>query len=387
MALRVSDILKLKGLTGLKLEAGSAGLDRYVASAGILDYEYVTSAPRLTNPLFNEGSFVISSLLFAKDDPSLLLPAVKQLAEAGVSAFAYKSVFYGELPREVTDYADAQGLPVFRFGAGSYFEDIIFEIMDAVQQDDTQVLTDSRIQYILENHLYPAEAADLCRNLSLKFRRYVQAAYLKSRPDQPPLNIQRLLRSYYHSNPLREKVMLGNYEGGLFLLMTASANTSGTFQSIFREYLEVSGIDPAQVFMTFSSIYEAGQKLPECIRECYWTHKAALAEDAPNLHFENSGTWRFLVPLREAPALADFAERYLKPLASRPDLLETAQVWVQTGGDLLQTADILDCHQNTVRYRINRIRELTESEAAGTITDFQLYERLSAALKVRKLSE
>jgi len=82
MALRVSDILKLKGLTGLKLEAGSAGLDRYVASAGILDYEYVTSAPRLTNPLFNEGSFVISSLLFAKDDPSLLLPAVKQLAEA-----------------------------------------------------------------------------------------------------------------------------------------------------------------------------------------------------------------------------------------------------------------------------------------------------------------
>lgn len=387
MALRVSDILKLKGLTGLKLEAGSAGLDRYVASAGILDYEYVTSAPRLTNPLFNEGSFVISSLLFAKDDPALLLPAVKQLAEAGVSAFAYKSVFYEKLPREVTDYADAQGLPVFRFGAGSYFEDIIFEIMDAVQQDDTQVLTDSRIQYILENHLYPAEAADLCRNLSLKFRRYVQAAYLKSRPDQPPLNIQRLLRSYYHSNPLREKVMLGNYEGGLFLLMTASANTSGTFQSIFREYLEVSGIDPAQVFMTFSSIYEAGQKLPECIRECYWTHKAALAEDTPNLQFENSGIWRFLVPLREAPALADFAERYLKPLASRPDLLETAQVWVQTGGDLLQTADMLDCHQNTVRYRINRIRELTESEAAGTITDFQLYERLSAALKVRKLSE
>ena len=68
-------------------------------------------------------------------------------------------------------------------------------------------------------------------------------------------------------------------------------------------------------------------------------------------------------------------------------MLETAQVWVQTGGDLLQTADMLDCHQNTVRYRINRIRELTESEAAGTITDFQLYERLSAALKVRKLSE
>ena len=89
MALRVSDIIKLKGLSGLKLEAGGMGLHRYVASAGILDYEYVTSAPKLTTHLFNDDSFVISSLLFAKDDPSLILPAIRQLVSAGVSAFAY----------------------------------------------------------------------------------------------------------------------------------------------------------------------------------------------------------------------------------------------------------------------------------------------------------
>ncbi len=396
MALRVSDIMKLKGLSGLSLEAGAAGMDRYVASAGILDYEYVSNTEKLANPLFNDGSFVISSLLFAKDDPSLILPAVKQLAADGVSAFAYKSVFYHQLPQEVIDYADSQALPVFRFGAGSYFEDIIFEIMDAVQHDDTQVLTDSRIQYILENHLYPAEAAALCRNLSLKFRRCIQAAYLKARPGQPSLNIQRLLRSYYHSNPLREKVMLGNYEGGLFLLMTASGNAPGTFQSIFREYLEVSGIDPSQVSVTFSSIYDAHHELPECIRECYWAHKAALAEDIAALQFQDSGTWRFLVPLYEQPALAGFAGAYLRPLETRPDLLETARIWIQTGGDLLQTADRLDCHPNTVRYRINRIREMVEpgtmrpdaaAGAAATVTDYQLYERLSAALKVRRLTE
>lgn len=105
------------------------------------------------------------------------------------------------------------------------------------------------------------------------------------------------------------------------------------FQSIFREYMEISGIDP----------------------------------------------------LHEAPAMGDFAENYLKPLEAKADLMETATIWVQTGGDLVQTADRLDCHPNTVRYRINRIRELTEPRS--TVTDFQLYERLSAALKVRKLNE
>ena len=387
MALRVSDIIKLKGLAGLKLEAGGDGLNRYVASAGILDYEYVTTASRLTTHLFNDNSFVISSLLFAKDDPSLILPAIRQLVSAGISAFAYKEVFYHQLPQEVIDYADEHALPLFRFGAGSYFEDIIFEIMDAVQQDDTRILTDSRIQYILENHLTPAESAQLGQNLSLKFRRYIQAAYLKNRPDQPPLNIQRLLRSYYHRNPLREKVMLGNYEGGLLLLMTASGNGKGTFQSIFREYLEVSGIHPEQVTVTFSSIYDAHHNLPACIRECCWAHRAARAEDVPSLHFHEGGTWRFLVPLHEQPALADFAEKYLTPLDAKPDLMETAQVWIATGGDLVKTADKLGCHQNTVRYRLGRIRELTEPSAAQQVTDFQLYERLSAALKVRQLNE
>lgn len=385
MALRVSDIIELKGLSGLKLEAGGGGMFRYVSSAGILDYEYVTTAPRLINPLFNDDSFVISSLLFAKDDPSLILPAIRQLAGAGVSAFAYKDVFFHEMPQEVIDYADEHALPIFRFGSDSFFEDIIFEIMEAVQQDDTQILTENRIQYILENQLNPADAAELERNLSLKFRRFIQAAYLKHLPGKEPLNILRLKRSYYHSNLLREKVMLGTYNDGLLLLMTASGKGQGTFQSIFREYLEISGIDTDTVSTAFSSIYEAHLHLPDCIRECCWAHEAACKEGLPALHFQDSGTWRFLVPLHDDPALAGFAEDYLKPLEAKTDLMETARIWVATGGDLVQTADHLGCHQNTVRYRINRIRELAEPRVQ--ITDFQLYERLSAALKVQQLHE
>ena len=396
MALRVSDIMNLKGLSGLKIEAGREGLFRHVSSAGILDYEYVTSAPKLANPLFNRDSFVISSLLFAKDDPSLILPAIRQLMGSGISAFAYKEVFYHQLPQEVIDYADEHALPVFRFGADSFFEDIIFEIMDAVQQDDTRILTESRIQYILKKQLNPAETAELERNLSLKFRRYIQAVYIKNLPDQPPLNIPRLLRSYSHTDPLREKIMLGTYNDGLLLLMTSSGKIQGAFQPVLREYLELSGIDPATISTAFSSVYEAHLHLPECIRECCWAHEAAMEEGVRTMHFRDGGIWRYLVPLHEERVLADFAESYLQPLESKPDLLETARIWVENGGDLVQTADQLGCHQNTVRYRINRIRELTEPGVSGLdagrnagrqVTDFQLYERLSAALKVRKLNQ
>ncbi len=406
MALRIEDIIKLKGLRGLQLVAGAGGTGRYVASAGILDYEYVCGAKSLASPLFDEGSFVISSLLFAKDQPELILPAVKALHEAGVSGFAYKTIFFDSLPPEATAYAEEHQFPIFRFGGGSFFENIIFEVMDAVQQDDARVLTNSRIQYILDHHLSAGEAQDLVRSLSLKFRQYACCAYIKPSAGNPPLNIQQLLRSYYHSKELREKVMLGSYEGGIFLLMTAASPSPDAFQTIYRSYLEVSGLNHTHLAAGMSRVHPSHWDLPSCIQESFWAWKALSAEHTASqsgslkksslLSFQDSGIWQFLVPLHDQSAMTVYTDSCLMPLLEKPDLLETASVWIQCGGDLVQAADLLSCHQNTVRYRINRIRELIQSGCSSTddtgtihstsLTDFQLYERLSAALKIHQLN-
>ena len=58
---------------------------------------------------FEKDSLVISSLLFAKDNPSLIFPAIKKLNEYGVSAFAFKSIIYENLPNEAISYADENG--------------------------------------------------------------------------------------------------------------------------------------------------------------------------------------------------------------------------------------------------------------------------------------
>ena len=63
MALLVSDILRLTHLKNMHVEAGAGGLNRYVVTAGILDYEYVDGVKTTAVP-FDESSFVISSLLF-----------------------------------------------------------------------------------------------------------------------------------------------------------------------------------------------------------------------------------------------------------------------------------------------------------------------------------
>lgn len=88
MALTIKDILQLQSLHGFQLISGHKGLSRYVTSAGILDYEVCPDIDYPREAAFEKDSVVLSSLLFAKDNHELILPAVEHLYSSGVSGFA-----------------------------------------------------------------------------------------------------------------------------------------------------------------------------------------------------------------------------------------------------------------------------------------------------------
>lgn len=92
MALTVRDIPALPGLDSLRLLSGSGGLDRKVVTAGIADYEFAPDVEFRDSADFVKDSFVITSLLFAYNNPDIIIDAVKSLHACGVSAIAYKDV-------------------------------------------------------------------------------------------------------------------------------------------------------------------------------------------------------------------------------------------------------------------------------------------------------
>ena len=99
------------------LISGASGVYRNISNVVILDYEGI------------EGDFVITNLLFAKNDPGKIYPAFLSLIEKGVSAFAIKTVFYSDLPDEVMALTEQRQVPVFLFH-DIYIEDVILNITD-----------------------------------------------------------------------------------------------------------------------------------------------------------------------------------------------------------------------------------------------------------------
>lgn len=379
MALTVKDILELPSGQKMKLLAGEKGLDRPVVSAEIADYEFAPDLDLAAGGAFNireaidPGSFVITSLLFAKDDPSSILPAVKTMQELGVAALAFKQIIYDALPDEVLAFAKEQDFPILMFGRDVWFENIIFDIMYAVQFDDKVYLSEEKIDAMLSGHMNRSELDIILKGISLKLRKYVSVVYIAG----DSLDAGRILRGFYLLKGFQSKGLMVRYGDGLFLITTSARADHKSHDLIRREVFELLGI-AEDVSMGMSDVHER-KALDRAFRESRQCHLALLASGEAFPCFSQTGIYRVILPALDNEESAAFAEDLLRPAADNADLMETAQEYVASGGDIAKTAALLHCHQNTVRYRLGRLRTLTGLQ---DVTDSELYLQLKVALAI-----
>ena len=106
------------------------------------------------------------------------------------------------------------------------------------------------------------------------------------------------------------------------------------------------------------------------------------------LAFEDTGAYRLLLPaMSEDPAeLQRFYEETVAPLVAyddqyETDLVQTLETFLDADGNVAGTAQRLFTHRHTVRYRLERVRDLTGLDVSST----DGRERLGLGLKAMRV--
>jgi sugar diacid utilization regulator len=128
-------------------------------------------------------------------------------------------------------------------------------------------------------------------------------------------------------------------------------------------------------------VYRAG-------KEALLAANVAEAEGKPVLAFEDTGAYRLLLPaMSEDPGeLERFYEETVAPLAAydeqyETDLVATIEAYLDSDGNVTPTAERLFTHRHTVRYRLERVRELSGHDISST----EGREKLSLGLKAMRV--
>ena len=147
--MKLREIIKLPELSGFRLISGENGLDKEVNATEIVDFEFAEGVEFTREEMFYGNSLGITSLMFARNNPTLLLDAVTRMDEMGIACLCYKPIFFRELPEEVIRYSEEHSFPIFEITDDAFFEDIVL----AVKKEAGLDMTESEIEEALEKIL------------------------------------------------------------------------------------------------------------------------------------------------------------------------------------------------------------------------------------------
>jgi sugar diacid utilization regulator len=138
-----------------------------------------------------------------------------------------------------------------------------------------------------------------------------------------------------------------------------------------------------------SRLAENPVELPRAGNEALLAANVALADAAPDvLAFEETGAYRLLLPVisEEPEELQRFYADTVEPLVAYDEqyeigLVNTLETFLECDANVAQSAQRLFTHRHTIRYRLERARELTGLDVGSS----DGRERLSLGLKAMRV--
>ncbi len=364
---KLRDIIKLPELSGFRLISGSGGLDKSVDSTEIIDFEFAEGIEFTREEMFYGHSVGITSLMFAKEKPELILQAVKSLDEMGVACLSYKPIFFKELPREVIEYSESHDFPIFEITDDAFFEDIVLAIKKEVGQDMTESEIEGALEALISDELSDKDAERLRNRILPAMRKNVEIiCFAPDKGFEEEFERDRLVRYSRRialNSRFGDRVSLIRFRQGGFIVISRDEDDPGSMEALVRDVILISGLPEERASFGKSRIKRRETGFAQAVKEAYWALRVCQIDGVHMRAYEEIGIYRLIAPEMESKTLISNAREYLKPLiegSDSEDLMTTLVTYVLSGCDLNRASEELYCHKNTVRYRIKKIHDLIE---------------------------
>ncbi len=376
--MNVKNFLQLPITKDFTVVAGSNGLHKPVQNVEILDFEFSPDIETVRETIFTPNSVILSSLLFAKQQPEYLLNAVESLIQLKASALAYKPVIYNDLPQEVIALANAHHFPILRFGGDEFFEKIILETMAYAKTQDYTFFLETIMKRLINEEVSDEQITSFLQQLNKPFEKYLFVANLQMQSLTNPQWMQPFLQL----EPLLKSGVICKYKNSIFILVT-NQSEQFQFENFLNEWLTLYNISTDELIVGYSQVHATQTEFHLAVREAYFARIMAEMDMSPTCHYKHLGSDILLLELhRKDPQFArNYVNGYLGPLLDEKadaDLINTAITYISKKGNIKEVAVAHFCHPNTIRYRMTKIRQLV----APLDNDYVFYERLSAAVKL-----
>jgi len=369
--MKVRDLLRLDDFRSFRLIAGDKGIDNFVIRGGIIDYE----TPSLLKSQEIESEFLFSNLPMIKDQPDKILDYVLALIDKRVACFAIKTSLFKEIPAEVIDAANNNDFPLFMFD-DLYLDKLVLSIDQSINKERQLKDSIKIFESIRKNSNYPdlvkLEVDKLHRHFLKSYRIY---KLKKKADDLRDISVDFMSKMLGESSfvlPIKNDVLIVFTSDDVHIDVKALKYRIG--EELDNFYIGVSRQTSDFGFMG-QLIYETEIAL-----------KYLQVAKKNIVSYEDIGIYQILIPSLELPVQSMYYEEIIRSIEDydsihQSDLLGTAKAYVKADGNIKETASMLFQHENTIRFRIRKLKEVTHFDENEGVK----YETLALAIHLNEI--
>lgn len=137
-------------------------------------------------------------------------------------------------------------------------------------------------------------------------------------------------------------------------------------EELKRMIVELNALEAAgesNFLVGISEKQEGLGTLPDCYKQCISALSAGKITGQRVTLYSNIGIYKLIFGVEDRSVLRDYADKTLGALikiddSTDSDYVSTLRIYLEKNGSVLQTAELLGIHRNTVNYKLKSIREI-----------------------------
>lgn len=406
--INVMDLLSLPQFNSFEIISNSKGLRNVVQGTGIWEWE----RPEVIEQTFSPGEFVFTTLSALRDDEAWAVDSLKTLIRKKVSAIAIKTVYFDSCPEEILTLANEYKVPILTFSE-AYMDDLIYVIKNAVLSNNSnnimlehlkgiihceneELILEKvrRLNPLFSDHLIcfccfaqGDQEADLLNKALLDYQNSIVSEQVSQEACYSFIRCNRCIIIIYtfESDPQSSKGTLADAKRQAQGSKGKDAELQEAFASSRKVFAELLSrfIPNAKTFHTgVSSVKHSRRHMKQAIDEAVVAALNAALEKETLRQYDEIGADAFLLSNIENQHFRTFYKKTYQCLSDydekhNSDLLKTLICYVESEGDIALTSKRLFQHNNTVRYRLDKIKKLLNISASlDILIQFYVFVRM-----------
>lgn len=378
MSVTIQQLLELDVFKEARLVSGENGLSKSIKRVSFFD----CPPPQKDDEkeLIKEGDFYITSFYFVKDSFDEMGYILKLIIENQTSGLVIIDNYLTTLPDKLLSYADKYNYPIFFMDKDTPYADIISSIMELIISDQENKIMEMKVSQLLRPDLDLTEKRKILFSINSSLKDFISTIYYTNSNNTKNKFLQMIIKDI---NKKKEWSAF-SYKNGVIFILSSHKSTALDYEvnNLLSQIKDTADNFAAGI----SKVHNINNRVDSCFEESFIANELSSVLNKDIVFYNELNVYKLLLPFKDSVYLKEFYNETILPLKQHDEkynsgLLETLINYVDLDGDYKKIAKKMFQHENTIRYRIGKIKDLLNLGSSN----IEFIEQISLAAKIEKI--